>query len=84
MNLSAKEISGLPTIIDVLEMLAERENVRRISNPKELHPWKMLEEGHFMPISADSNRNLGIPLKNLILVNMAYKNHLVLMLTNNK
>lgn len=58
MNLSAKEISGLPTIIDVLEMLAERENVRRISNPKELHPWKMLEEGHFMPISADSNRNL--------------------------
>lgn len=58
MNLSAKEISGLPTIIDVMEMLAERENVRRISNSKELHTWKMLEEGYYMPVAADSNRNL--------------------------
>lgn len=58
MNLSAKEIAKLPNILDVMEMLAESENSDRIKNAKELHPWKMLEEGYFMPISSDNDKNL--------------------------
>lgn len=58
MKLSAGEISKLPTIIDVMETLAERENTRRISHPKELHPWKMLEEGYYMPVSSGSDNKL--------------------------
>lgn len=56
--MTAREISELPTIIDVMETLAERENKRRITNPKELHPWKMLEEGYYMPVSSSSSNNL--------------------------
>lgn len=58
MKLTAGEISELPTIIDVMETLAERENIRKITNPKELHPWKMLEEGYYMPVLSGSDNNL--------------------------
>ena len=51
MNLSKNEIRELPTILDVMDILAARENIRKNANPTNLHPWKAFEIGYYIPVS---------------------------------